>query len=189
MRVWSSWGDPVKPTGSWNPITNQAFRSCHWKEPKVKRSFYHWRLKLPHLRCRQRSPLDETINRSLPCVYACKKITYTRQGSCSPCLVDYGNTKTTQQALKVSVFNLLKMKKKVRRVSSSWFFVDVGFTCVLLTDQSKVPRLAQIWLVVLLHVRRNHRNRRLIGDRSPGWPPRLSHSSWALLPKLLSRRN
>ena len=25
-----------------------------------------------------------------------------------------------------------------------------------------------------------HRNRRLIGDGSPGWPPRLSHSSWTL---------
>ena len=30
---------------------------------------------------------------------------------------------------------------------------------------------------VLLYV---HRNRRLIRDGSPGWPPRLSHSSWAL---------
>ena len=25
-----------------------------------------------------------------------------------------------------------------------------------------------------------HRNRRLIRDRSPGWPPGLSHSSWGL---------
>ena len=31
---------------------------------------------------------------------------------------------------------------------------------------------------VLLYV---HRNRRFIRDRSPGRPPRLSHSSWALL--------
>ena len=35
------------------------------------------------------------------------------------------------------------------------------------------------WLVeVLLYV---HRNRRLIRDGSPGRPPRLSHSSWALI--------
>ena len=37
------------------------------------------------------------------CVYACKKITYARLRFCSPCqsLVDYGNTKITQHALKV----------------------------------------------------------------------------------------
>ena len=138
------------------------------------------------LRCRQKSPSDETINRSPPCVYACKKITYTRQGSCSPCLMDYGNTKTTQQALNVSESSTCWRWKRRSAVSRLPGFSLTLVSPVLLTDQSKVPRRAQIWLVVLLHV---HRNRRLIGDRSPGWPPRLSHSSWALLPKLLSRRN
>ena len=38
---------------------------------------------------------------------------------------------------------------------------------------------ANRWLKCLLYV---HRNRRLIRDGSPGRPPRLSHSSWALKP-------
>ena len=35
---------------------------------------------------------------------------------------------------------------------------------------------------VLLYI---HRTRRFIRDGSPGWPPRLSHSSWALCPSWL----
>ena len=37
---------------------------------------------------------NETINRGVPCVYTCKKITYARWRSCSPCqsAVYYGNS-------------------------------------------------------------------------------------------------
>ena len=43
-------------------------------------------------------------------------------------------------------------------------------------DSVHKPQLV-CWVKALLYV---HRNRRLIRDGSPGRPPRLSHSSWAL---------
>ena len=50
-----------------------------------------------------------------------------------------------------------------------------------LTTLSPGPRtshqLSEQLLVELLYV---HKNRRLVRDGSPGRPPRLSHSSWAL---------
>ena len=58
------------------------------------------------------SPSNETGNRTSVCLSACKNITYARQRSCSPrqSSMDYGHTKITQHALKVSrVFRMLKL--------------------------------------------------------------------------------
>ena len=55
-------------------------------------------------------PLDETVNQSLLYVYT-RKTTYKHCISCSPCQnsVDYGHTKLTHRAVKVSVFRMLKL--------------------------------------------------------------------------------
>ena len=76
-----------------------------------------------------KSSADETIHWGLPCVHACKKITYTCQRSCSPChsSVNCGNTKITQLELKVSkVFRMLKLdtilkKKKKKKKKESQY--------------------------------------------------------------------
>ena len=66
----------------------------------------------------------------------------------------------------------------LQSVSMLMLFVS-GKTGCWMNYQSSVtfPGQSDLMVEVLLYV---HRNRRLIRDRSPGRPPRLSHSSWAL---------
>ena len=65
-----------------------------------------------------KSPSDETGNCASVCLSACKNITYAPQRSCSSCQssVDYGHTKITQHALKVSrVFGMLKLDTTLKK--------------------------------------------------------------------------
>ena len=48
----------------------------------------------------------------------------------------------------------------------------------ILTHHRAWTQLMVGWVLLYVHI-----NRRLIRDGSPGRPPRLSHSSWALMPK------
>ena len=64
------------------------------------------------------------------------------------------------------------------------FFVRVQLTSLLLISLWLCEDSFNPFVEVLLYV---HRNRRFIRDGSPGRPPRLSHSSWALNAVLLSK--
>ena len=66
------------------------------------------------------------------------------------------------------------IKVTFREPMSSTYQPHAGFTQPLKVFES----LGKV--EVLLYVHGNHR---LIRDGSPGWPPRLSHSSWALFGK------
>ena len=65
------------------------------------------------------NPLDETIKRGPPCLYACKKIANTHYRSCQS-LVDYENIKITQHALRVRTFRVLKLTLNGGRLKEGW---------------------------------------------------------------------
>ena len=83
-----------------------------------------------------------------------------------------------------------KDKGQERKVKRSWPKTPIQYTrlhiySTVLCSQAKSLCSCCMWLIlkvgwVLFYV---HRNCRLITirDGSPGWPPRLSHSSWALI--------
>ena len=67
------------------------------------------------------------------------------------------------------------------RTGCEWVSMIIRWMCVADTD----GRIRTKWLglnfqfsLVFLHI---HRNCRFLGTGSPGWPPRLSHSSWTLI--------
>ena len=68
--------------------------------------------------------LNETINRS-PCVYTCPQRSHldVKDPVVHVSLVDYGNTKITQHALKVSVFRVLKL--------------DTIYKCIYMEEKEK----------------------------------------------------